>query len=203
MKGSVLTTRTWMLLIAAGLLVTAGVLNVLQRAKHQTPPNDGVTWVDTKDGIIAKAVEPNSAADRAYVLPGDRLLGIRLNDRDEEVIHARDVQMYLDQAHVGGEIHYLFERPSYPVESRYYWADLDNLGAIQNWTLRELYINLIGLVFLVVGFFVLFKQGGRSPFVLHFATLSLTGFVFLFFTPAATYRDLDLAIAFLDNAAFL
>jgi PAS domain S-box-containing protein len=192
-----------MLLIAAVLLVTAGVLNVLQRVKNQSPPKDGVTWVDTKDGIIAKYVEPNSVAERNYVLPGDRLIGIRLNDRDEEVIHARDVQMYLDQAHVGGDIHYLIERPSYPVESRYYWADLFHLEPIQKWTLREVYINFIGVIFLVVGFFVLFKQGGRAPFVLHFATLSLTGFVFLFFSPAATYRDLDLAIAFLDNAGFL
>jgi PAS domain S-box-containing protein len=203
MKGSVFTTRTWMLMVAAGLLVTAGVLNLVQRAKHQTPPKDGVTWVDTKDGIIAKAVEPNSSAARAYVQPGDHLLGIRLQNRDEEVIHARDVQIYLEQARVGGEIHYLFERPSYPVESRYYWADLDNLDAIQKWTVREVYINLIGLVFLIVGFFVLFKQGGRAPYVLHFATLCLTGFVFLAFTPAATYRDLDLGIAFLDNVAFL
>jgi two-component system NtrC family sensor kinase len=203
MKGSVLTTRTWMLMIAAGLLVAAGVLNVVQRAKHQTPPKDGVTWVDTKDGIIAQAVEPNSAAARAYVLPGDHLLGIRLHERDEEVIHARDVQIYLEQAHVGGEIHYLIERPSYPVESRYYWADLDHLDAIQKWSVREVYINLIGVVFLIVGFFVLFKQGGRSPYVLHFATLCLTGFVFLSFTAAATYRDLDLGIAFLDNIAFI
>src|SRR5215510_5109341 len=126
MRGSVFTVGTWMLLIAAGLLVVAGVLNVSQRAKHQTPPYDGVTWVDTSNGIIAKSVEPESAAARAYVLPSDRLIAIRVNDRDEEVVHARDVQMYLDQAHVGGEIHYLFERPSYPVESRYYWADLDN-----------------------------------------------------------------------------
>jgi two-component system NtrC family sensor kinase len=203
MKGSVLTTRTWMLLIGAGLLVAAGVLNAVQQGKHQTPPYDGVRWVDTKDGIIAQAVARNSAAERAYVLPGDRLLGIKINGHDEEVVHARDVQMYLDQARVGGEIHYLFERPSYPVESRYYWADLDNLGAIQNWTPRELYINLIGLVYLIVGFFVLFKQGGRAPYALHFATLCLTAFVFHFFTPVGSYRDLDLAIAFLDNAAFL
>ena len=203
MKGSVLTTRTWILLIAAGLLVTAGVLNVVQRAKHQTPPYDGVRWVDTKDGIIAQAVEPNSAAARAYVLPGDRLLGIKLNGRDEEVIHARDVQMYLDQARVGGEIHYLLERPSYPVESRHYWADLDNLGAIQNWTPREIYVNLIGVVCLVIGLFVLFKQGGRAPFALHLATWCLAAFVFLFFTATASYRDLDLAIAFLDNVALL
>ncbi len=203
MKGSVLTTRTWILLIAAGLLVTAGVLNVVQRAKHQTPPYDGVRWADTKDGIIAQVVEPKSAAARAYVLPGDHLLGIKLDGRDEEVIHARDVQMYLDQAHVGGEIHYLLERPSYPVESRLYWADLDNLGPIQYWTPREVYINLIGVVCLVIGLFVLFKQGGRAPFALHLATWCLAAFVFLFFTTTASYRDLDLAIAFLDNVALL
>lgn len=203
MKQSVLTTRTWILLIAAGLLVTAGVLNVVQRAKHQTPPYDGVHWVDTKDGIIAKAIEPNSAAARAYVLPADRLLGIKLNGRDEEVIHARDVQMYLDQARVNGEIHYLLERPSYPVESRYYWADLDHLDAIQKWTPREIYVNMIGVVCLVIGLFVLFKQGGRAPFALHLATWCLAAFVFLFFTATASYRDLDLAIAFLDNVALL
>jgi two-component system NtrC family sensor kinase len=203
MKGSVLTTRTWILLIAAGLLVTAGVLNVVQRAKHQSPPYDGVRWVDTKDGIIAEAVEPNSSAGRAYVLPGDRLLGIKLDGGKEEVIHAREVQMYLDQAHVGGEIHYLLERPSYPVESRHYWADLDNLGPIQFWTPREIYINFIGVVCLIIGLFVLFKQGGRAPFALHLATWCLAAFVFLFFTPTASYRDLDLAIAFLRNVALL
>ncbi len=66
-----------------------------------------------------------------------------------------------------------------------------------------LYINLIGLIYLFVGFFVLFKQGGRAPFVLHFATFCLAAFVFLFYTPVGSYRDLDLAIAFLDNAALI
>jgi two-component system, NtrC family, sensor kinase len=194
-----------MLMIAAGLLVTAGVLNLVQRAKHQTPPKDGVFWVDTKDGIIAKTVEPNSVAARNYVNPGDHLVAIRLpqHDKDQEVIHARDVQMYLEQARVNGEIHYLLERPSYPVESRWYWADLDHLEAIQKWSAREVYINVIGVIFLLVGFFVLFKQGGRSPYVLHFATVCLTAFVFLLYTPAATYRDLDLGIAFLRNIALI
>src|SRR6266566_8704794 len=84
-----------------------------------------------------------------------------------------------------------------------YSAYIDHLGAIEGWTPRNLYVNLIGLIYLMVGFFVLFKQGGRAPFALHFATLCLTAFVFHFFTPVGTYRDLDLAIAFLRNTAFL
>src|SRR5712691_5027689 len=203
MKSSVLTTRTWMLLIAAGLLVAAGVLNVVQRAKHQTPAKDGVNWTDTKEGILAASVEPNSAAGRAYVLPGDRLLVIKLNGGKEEVTQARYVQIYLEQARVGGEIHYLIERPSYPPESRYYWADLDHLASVNSLTVRDLYLNLIGLVYLFIGLFVIFRQGGRAPFVVHFAGLCLAAFVFHFYTPLGTYRDLDLAIAFLDSAALI
>ena len=205
MKGSVLTTKAWFLLIGAALLITAGVLNFGQRARQETPAWDGVEWVDTADGIIAKSIENGSAADRAWMLPGDRLVGIALDPeaRPDEVVNARDVQIYLDAARVGGHLHYRMQRPSYPPETQNYWADLDNLGSIHRWTPRVIYINVIGLAYLLIGFFVLFKQGGRAPFVLHFATLCLAAFVFHFYTPTGTYRDLDLAIAFLKNSAFI
>lgn len=213
MKGSVLTGKTWLLLIVAALLIAAGALNFSQRLGHKPPPWDGVTWVDTSQGIIAKAIERGSAAARAQMIPGDRLLAISLTGQRceevtrgpkcEQIAEAKDVQIYLDEAGVDKEIHYLIERPSYPVETRTYYADLDHLGAIPNWTARDLYVNLIGLVYLFVGLFVVFKQGGRAPFVLHFAALCLTAFVFNFFTPIGTYKDLDLAIAFLRSAGLV
>jgi two-component system, NtrC family, sensor kinase len=204
-KGSVLTTRTWFLLIGAALLITAGILNFAQRIRHETPPWDGVDWVDTSDGIIARSIEKGSAADRAWLLPGDRLVGIALDARGkaDEVVSSHDVPIYLEQARVGGQVHYRMQRPSYPEETRNYWADLDNLGSIHKWTPRVIYINVIGLAYLLIGFFVLFRQGGRAPFVLHFATLCLTAFVFHFYTPTGAYRDLDLAVAFLKNSAFI
>ena len=205
MKGSVLTTKTWFLLIGAALLISAGVLNFRQRVREETPAWDGVEWVDTSQGIIAKSIEKGSAADRAWLLPGDRLIGIALDPRarPDEVVSARDVQIYLDQVPRNGQLHYRMQRPSYPEETRDYWADLDSLGKIHKWTPRVIYINLIGLAYLLIGFFVLFKQGSRAPFALHFATLCLAAFVFHFYTPTGTYRDLDLAIAFLKNAAFI
>src|SRR6185369_17263434 len=141
----------------------------------------------------------------AWLLPGDQLIGISLDGRGraEEVTSARDIQIYLEQARVGGSLHYLMKRPSYSADVGAYWADLDNMGAIHKWTPRVLYINLIGVIFLCVGFFVLFKQGGRAPYALHFATFCLAAFVFLFYTPVGSYRDLDLAIAFLDSAALI
>jgi PAS domain S-box-containing protein len=193
------------LLLGAVLLISAGALNFGQRARHETPAWDGVEWVDTKDGVIAKSIERHSSAERAWLLPGDRLIGISLNgsSKYEVIDHARDVQMYLDRKLVGADIHYLMERPSYPQETRYYYADLDGLNAIHRWSPRILYINLLGLVYLFVGFFVLLKQGGRAPYVLHFAALCLAAFVFHFYTETGSYRDLDQGIAFLKNVAFI
>jgi two-component system, NtrC family, sensor kinase len=204
-KGSVLTTKAWFLLIGAALLITAGALNFRQRMRSETPAWDGVEWVDSSHGIIAKTIEKGSAADRAWLLPGDRLIGIALdaNGKPDEVVQARDVQIFLDAARVGGQLHYRMQRPSYPAETQNYWADLDNLGSIHKWTPRVIYINIIGLAYLFIGFFVLFKQGARAPFVLHFATLCLAAFVFHFYTETGAFRDLDLAVSYLKNAAFI
>jgi len=134
---------------------------------------------------------------------GDRCEDITRGPRCEPVGNATSVQMYLERERVGGEIHYLIERPSFPAETRFYYADLDNLGTVQTTTPGDLYVNFIGLIYLCVGLFVVFKQGGRAPFVLHFATLCLVAFVFHSYKAAGSYRDLDLAIAILDNAAFI
>ena len=198
---------------ATALLIAAGALNFSQRWSHQSPPSDGVDWVDTKEGVVARSVEPGSAAARARIIPGDVLIAVSANGqrcepglsgpRCEPAGNASSIQMYLDRARVGGDIHYLIERPSFPAETRYYYADLDHLGSIQTWTNRDIYVNLIGLVYLFIGLFVVFKQGGRSPYVLHFVSVCLAAFVFHFYTPTGTYRDLDLAIAFLRNAGFI
>jgi hypothetical protein len=128
------------------LLISAGVLNFRQRVQQETPPWDGVEWVDTTEGVVAKNIERDSAADRAWLLPGDRLIGISLDGgRPEQIVSARDVQIYLEQAGVRGQLHYLMTRPSYSPEVGAYWADLDNLGTIHKWTPRVIYINIIGL----------------------------------------------------------
>ncbi|MDX6613604.1 MAG: hypothetical protein QOD75_2790 [Blastocatellia bacterium] len=193
-----------MLLVASALLIVAGGLNFAQRLQSHAPPWDGVTWSDTKDGIIAVAVDPNSSGARARLVPGDRLLGISKDDRKYDVLaEAQDVQIYLEEARIGGNVHYLIDRPSYPEDSRYYYVDVSALDARQTWIPRDIYLDLLGLIWLFVGLFVIFKQGGRAPFVLHFASLCLAAFVFHSFKPVGTYEDLDLSIAILRNAAFI
>ena len=107
MKGSVLTTRTWLLLATAVLLFVAGAMNFWQRSHNQGPPTDGVTWVDASQGIVAKSIAPGSAAARARMNPGDRLLAISMTEQKCEdltrgvkcdpVVEAKHVQI-LDPA---------------------------------------------------------------------------------------------------------
>jgi hypothetical protein len=98
-KRSVFTTGTWLVLAGAALLVTAGVLNFGQRLRHETPPWDGVRWTNSRTGILAETVEPGSSGARGQIMPGDRLIAISLDNKNyEQVGHAKDVQIYLDQA---------------------------------------------------------------------------------------------------------
>ncbi|HEX8688305.1 MAG TPA: hypothetical protein VF654_17455, partial [Pyrinomonadaceae bacterium] len=206
MKDSVLTTKGWALLIVAAVLVAAGTINFAQRLTHTAPPTDGIDWVKTPRGIVADSVKADSPAGRKGVfgvMPGDRLIGVVVGDseRREEVTTTYDVQDYLELAGVGGRIGYLVERPSNPEDTRFYWVYLDGLTPQRTLTPRDLYVNLIGVVYLLVGLFVFFKQGGRAPFALHFATLCLVAFVFHFYKPYGAFEDLDLAVDFLDSAA--
>jgi hypothetical protein len=194
-----------MLLIAAALLVAVGILNFAQRATHKFPPKDGITWIQDKKRILAKSVEPNSSGARAGVLPGDYLIGIGNNEDEntDQVKLASEVQIFLEEAGIGGHLTYLIERPSYPESTRFYYADLYNLQPEPRWRWPVLYLNLIGIAYLLVGFFVLFKQGGRTPFVFHFALTFLVAFVFHFFTPAGKFDRFDMLVSWLDEVAYI
>jgi two-component system, NtrC family, sensor kinase len=202
-----LTTRTWTLLIATAVLVAAGAFNLSQRINRIPPPTDGVEWTLNADGnVVATQVLRDYSGARAGIVPGDRLLGVSLTGRSgtyEELVRPEDTEVYLEQAGAGGQLHYLIERPTNPEEMRFYEADLYGLEPISSWTRREIYLHFVGLVFLLVGLFVLFKQGGRAPFVMHFAVLCVAAFVFLVYKPIGIYEDFDLAVAFLDDAGLI
>ncbi|HEX8353201.1 MAG TPA: hypothetical protein VF611_09895, partial [Pyrinomonadaceae bacterium] len=163
MKDSVLTTKGWALLIVAAVLVAAGTINFAQRLTHTAPPTDGIDWVKTPQGLVADSIKADSPAGRKGVfgvMPGDRLLGVVVGDseRREQVTTTYDVQDYLELAGVGGRIGYLVERPANPEDTRFYWVYLDGLTPQRTLTARDLYVNLIGVVYLLVGLFVFFKQ---------------------------------------------
>jgi len=202
MKEKMLTSWSLVWLLAAVLLVTAGALNFSQRAFQNLPPTDGVRWTQHADGIYADKVLAGFAGSRAGIAVGDRLIGIGLDgERTEEVTSPADVQIYLDAAGVDGDLTYYYQRPSYSFANNYYFADLRHIDSVPRWTPSIVFLAIVGVVWLSDGIFVLFKQGSRSPFILHFATVCLTAFVFHAYRSIGLGRDFDLAIDLLDNMA--
>jgi two-component system, NtrC family, sensor kinase len=203
-QSSILTTKGWIWLVAAILLAVVAILNFSQRIVHRLPPTDGAMWKTTAEGVFAEKVEPDSAAARAGILNGDRLVAVSLDDKNfDEIKFDSDVRIYLEEAGSGGKVTYLFQRPSYTFGNNYYYADLKNLDSAPRWTASMLSLAFVGLIYLFIGFFVLFKQGARAPFVLHFAALCLAAFAFHVLKPIGTFEDFDAAVAVIDDLAFV
>jgi PAS domain S-box-containing protein len=203
MKGKFLTSWSLIWLVATVLLVAGGALNLSQRAVQKLPATDGVAWVQRGDGIYADKVLPGYAASRAGVSVGDRLIGIGLDsDKTDEITSTADVPMYLEAAGVDGNLTYFYQRPSYAFQDNYYYADLRHIDPMPRWTPGIIFLSVVGLIWLAVGIFVLFKQGSHSPFILHFATVCLAAFVFHVYSPIGLGEDFDLAVSLLDSIAF-
>jgi two-component system, NtrC family, sensor kinase len=202
MKEKMLTSWSLSWLLASVLFVAAGALNLSQRAFQNLPPTDGVTWIQKTDGIYAAKVQAGLAGSRAGISVGDRLIGIGFDgENTEEITSPGDVQMYLETAGVNGSLTYFYQKPAYSFTDNFYFADLRHIDAVSRWTPSIIFLTIVGLIWLGVGIFVLFKQGSQSPFVLHFATVCLSAFVFHTYKAIGTGRDLDLAIDLLDNIA--
>jgi PAS domain S-box-containing protein len=202
-KVKVLTSWSLIWLVVTVLLVAGGALNLSQRAYHDLPPTDGVLWVQKNGAIYAEKVTPGLAASRAGISPGDRLLTVSLDGETfDEVVSVADIPMYLDAAGVGGTLTYYYQKTSYSFANNFYYADLKNIDTLPRWTPSIIFLTIVGLIWLGVGMFVLFKQGSRSPFVLHFAMVCLAAFVFHVYKSLNLGQDLDLAVNLLDDIAF-
>lgn len=203
MKGKVLTGWSLIWLLAAILFTAGAGLNLSQRAFQKLPPTDGVLWTQRSGGIFAEKVQPGFAGSRAGIATGDRLIGIGVeSDRTDEITSVSDVQMYLESAGVDGNLTYFYQRPSYSFQDNFYFADLRHIDSVPRWTPSIIFLTIVGIIWLGVGIFVLFKQGSQSPFVLHFATVCLAAFVFHAYKALGTGEDFDLAVSLLDDIAF-
>src|SRR5215203_6125861 len=203
MKEKMLTSWSLVWLLAAVLFTAAGALNLSQRAFEKLPPTDGVRWAQKEDGIYAVKVTPGYSGARAGISTGDKLIGIGFDgEKTEEITSVADVQMYLESAGVDGNLTYFYQKPSYSFSDNFYFADLRHIDSVPRWTPSIIFLSLVGVIWLGVGIFVLFKQGSRSPFVVHFATICLAAFVFHVYRPIAFEQDFDMAVSLLDDIAF-
>ncbi|HMT08449.1 MAG TPA: ATP-binding protein [Pyrinomonadaceae bacterium] len=203
MKGKFLTSWSLMWMLAAILLVAGGSLNLMQRGFQKLPPTDGIVWDQRADGLYTRRIVPGLAADRASVSLDNKLIAVSYDGGKsyDEVTKIGQLPFYWDNAGSEHELIYKLQKP-YSFNNEYD-ATLRDLTEQPRWTPSIIFLGIVGLIWLLVGLFVLFKQGGHSPFVIHFAIVCLAAFVFHTYRSLGFGQDFDLAIQLIDDLAFL
>ncbi|MCS6806543.1 MAG: ATP-binding protein [Acidobacteriota bacterium] len=196
--------RTALLLCLTCVLVVIAILNLRAWIGQPQVAWDGVTWEDATRGVVARAVELGSPAERAGVRRGDRLTGVSLDGgyQFEPIAHASDVQIYLEAIGVHNKISYLIERTNLAGSVSRYAADIDQLSAkpVRLWPYG--YFVIVGLAYLIIGLYVLLRQR-QARHTLHFYAVCLTAFVVYAFHNTERFDRLDWVVFYADNIALI
>jgi len=208
-------TKLIAMLAITVLLVLIGILNLRDRLGPNVVPTDGIVWEETADGLRVKAVNADSPLTWR-VKKGDLLRAVYfVNNRPsnepskplvyEQVKSLEALQRYLDRQGVGGDARYAILHPDDILQSIYQsnepLFDFDfRVTARQQYLERGLYLAFIGLVYLVIGLFVLFRQN-RAELTYHFYAWSLFSFIVYFYSATLEFTPLDRLVSVLDNLA--
>ncbi len=159
-----------LLALATAALFVLAVFNLLQERQVQQP-DDGVWWSEVSGGLRAEKVQVGSAGQRAGIQVGDLLTGVSESattnptavTRVAELEHA----LYATGPYV--QVFYTITRDGIPLEAP--------VKVIPDQVNRSFYrgLRLIGLIYLLIGFYVLFRRWG-APRATHFYLFCLVSF---------------------------
>jgi two-component system NtrC family sensor kinase len=172
-------------------LVVFGALNFQQRDRYKLP-DDGATWVDTSKGVTAWIVAPSGPADRAGIREGDRLLSLD----GVPIKHAVEVEKEIFRVGVWGQATYDLARHGSEFQTALVLAPQSTPNSLRH------YLELVGLLFLIIGTFILFRRW-TVPKSLHFYFFCLASFVLYTFSYTGKLNLFDWSIYWLDVAALL
>ncbi len=160
---------TLLALATAALLVLA-VLNILQERQFQQP-YDGVWWREAAGGLKAERVLPDMAGERAGIQTGDLLTGVSDTPATPATAVSRtdDLERALYRTGPYGQVYYVITRDGIPLDTPVKVIP-EPLDRNLNQGLR-----LIGLIYLIIGFYVLFRRWG-APRSTHFYLFCLVSF---------------------------
>jgi PAS domain S-box-containing protein len=153
-----------LLAIATLVLFVLAVLNLQQQQQDQQP-DDAVWWHETVGGLQAEKVLPKGPGERAGIQPGDLLTEV--NNRQVTRIRDLEHELYSGGAYV--QVDYAITRDGIPLETpvKVIPVPLDRS--------LSLGLRVIGFIYLVIGFYVLFRRWG-SPRSTHFYLFCLVSF---------------------------
>jgi two-component system, NtrC family, sensor kinase len=147
--------------------IVYAVLN-FQQSSRVVLPDDGVTWMDSPSGVVARHIAPGSPAAKAGIQKGDVVESIR----GQAIRRGTDVARVLGRAGAWTEVQYGIRRGGQSFSLPVVTVPQDN--PLAN------YLRVTALLYLFIGLFI-FVRRWSAPRAVHFYIFCLVSFIFLSF----------------------
>ena len=185
---------TLLALATAGLFLLA-ILN-LQQEWHSKQPDDGVWWREVSGGLKAERVLPGLAGQVAGIQKNDLLTGVASCASCDEtpVERLSDKEHALYRAGPYGQVYYSITRDGIPLDTlvKVIPEPLDRSLALG--------LRVIGLIYLIIGFYVLFRRWG-APRATHFYLFCLVSFAWYALKYTGQFDGLDWTAFWVNTVA--
>jgi two-component system NtrC family sensor kinase len=180
---------TLALLTLAAVIFAA--LNFQQRSLFILP-DDGVTWMDTTQGVMAWHVVTGAPADRAGIRQGDYVQSVR----GVAMRRATDVTRVLWRTGPWAEIRYEIRRGGETFQVPLVTAPQENSSSLEN------YLRVTALLYLFIGLFI-FVRRWNAPRAIHFYVFCLVSFILYSFHYSGKLNSFDWTIYWGNVVALL
>ena len=177
-------------LLSVGLVVF-GIINFRQHGKYVLP-SDGVSWIDTNQGVEAWIVDKGGPGSRAGIREGDRLRSID----GTPIQHDVDATKAILHAGLWSQAQYGLVRHGQPFQTTVVISPQTDSSSLRH------YLELVGLLYLFIGTFILLRRWS-APKSLHFYVFCLTSFVLYTFSYTGKLNSFDWTIYWLNVAAWM
>ena len=179
------------LAILSMTLIAFATINLQQRV-HYRLPDDGVSWLDSEKGVRAWIVTPDGPGERAGIREGDLLESI-----DKRPIHtAADAGRQIFSDEVWSQANYLLVRNGEKFQTSLVLVPQKAAASVRY------YLSLVGLIYLVVGTYILFRRW-TAPKSLHFYVFCLASFILYTFSYTGKLNLFDWTVYWLQVVALL
>ncbi len=189
-----------LLALATAALFVLAILNLTEERKFPQP-DDGVWWREAANGLVAERVLPNMPGQVAGIQQGDvltsvaacatsneqpvtRLSNLEATCKEQPVTHLSSLERALYHAGPYGQIYYSITRGGFPLDQQVKLipVPLDRSLAMG--------LRVIGLIYLIIGFYVLFRRWG-APRSTHFYIFCLVSFAWYSLKYTSKFDGLD------------
>ena len=180
--------------ILAFLTLAAIVFAVLnyQQSSRVTSTDDGVSWMDTPQGVVAWRISADSPAAKAGIKQGDVVESVR----GVKITRSTDVTRILWRLGPWAGVSYGILRQGRQIQVPLITVPLQNPSSIAN------YLRFTALLYLFIGLFI-FMRRWSAPRAVHFYVFCLVSFVLYSFHYSGKLNSFDWTIYWGNAIALL